>query len=98
MPTISPYLPPSGSTGITTEKASTTERKADTTVASTPLDTAQPARADALALSQEVESAMQEAEFDSRKVEALRDAISRGAYPLDPMKIADSFIELERLL
>jgi flagellar biosynthesis anti-sigma factor FlgM len=53
---------------------------------------------DALALSDNVTEALQEAEFDHKKVEELRSAIARGAYPLDSMKIADKFIELEKLL
>ncbi len=53
---------------------------------------------DALSLSEDVIAALQEAEFDHKKVEDLRSAIARGAYPLDTMKIADKFIELEKLL
>lgn len=53
---------------------------------------------DALSLSDNVTEALQEAEFDHKKVEDLRSAIARGAYPLDSMKIADKFIELEKLL
>jgi len=53
---------------------------------------------DALTLSDKVTEALQEAEFDHKKVEELRFAIARGAYPLDSMKIAEKFIELEKLL
>jgi len=53
---------------------------------------------DALTLSDKVTEALQEAEFDHKKVEELRSAIARGAYPLDSMKIAEKFIELEKLI
>lgn len=53
---------------------------------------------DALTLSEKVTEALQEAEFDHKKVEELRSAIARGAYPLDSMKIAEKFIELEKLI
>ena len=53
---------------------------------------------DALTLSDKVIEALQEAEFDHKKVEELRSAIARGAYPLDSMKIAEKFIELEKLI
>jgi flagellar biosynthesis anti-sigma factor FlgM len=53
---------------------------------------------DAISLSDSVTETLHEAEFDHKKVEELRSAIARGAYPLDSMKIADKFIELEKLL
>jgi flagellar biosynthesis anti-sigma factor FlgM len=56
------------------------------------------ALADQLTMSPEMEAAMAPADFDSQKVQRLRDAIASGAYPIDPMKISEKFLELERLL
>jgi flagellar biosynthesis anti-sigma factor FlgM len=56
------------------------------------------AGSDELALSAQVETALDTADFDSEKVERLREAIARGAYPLDSMKISEQFIELEKLI
>jgi flagellar biosynthesis anti-sigma factor FlgM len=96
MPTIT-NLPPGGAP-VSADNSKISARKserADVTAAP-----GQPVAAatDALVLSGEVEATMQEAEFDQRKVDQLRDAISRGAYPLDPMRITEKFIELEKLL
>ena len=49
-------------------------------------------------LSEEVENAIQAAEFDAAKVEALRLAIMDGNYPLDAKRIAENMLNLERLI
>ena len=49
-------------------------------------------------LSEEVENAIQAAEFDAAKVEALRRAIMDGNYPLDAKRIAENMLNLERLI
>jgi flagellar biosynthesis anti-sigma factor FlgM len=56
------------------------------------------AGSDELALSARVETALETADFDNQKVERLREAIAKGAYPLDSMKISEQFIELEKLI
>jgi negative regulator of flagellin synthesis FlgM len=40
----------------------------------------------------------QEPEFDRAKVDAIRDAIKNGQYPLDPRRIAESFVAIEQLI
>jgi flagellar biosynthesis anti-sigma factor FlgM len=80
---------------VKNDKAQDTEATtADSSLAKTNIAVSQ----DALTLSENVTEALQEAEFDHKKVEELRFAIARGAYPLDSMKIAEKFIELEKLL
>ncbi len=40
----------------------------------------------------------QEPEFDRGKVDAIREAIKNGQYPLDPRRIAESFVAIEQLI
>lgn len=49
-------------------------------------------------LSDEVANAIEAAEFDTAKVEALRLAIMDGNYPLDAKRIAENMLNLERLI
>ena len=49
-------------------------------------------------LSEEVATAIETAEFDAAKVEALRLAIMDGNYPLDAKRIAENMLSLERLI
>ena len=49
-------------------------------------------------LSDEVSDAIESAEFDAAKVEALRLAIMDGNYPLDAKRIAENMLNLERLI
>lgn len=49
-------------------------------------------------LSEEVAHAIEAAEFDAAKVEALRLAIMDGNYPLDAKRIAENMLNLERLI
>lgn len=52
----------------------------------------------AIALSESVTEAIEAAEFDAAKVEALRLAIMEGNYPLDAKRIAENMIDLERMI
>ena len=49
-------------------------------------------------LSEDVTNAIEAAEFDAAKVEALRLAIMDGNYPLDAKRIAENMLNLERLI
>lgn len=40
----------------------------------------------------------QEPEFDRAKVDAIRDAIKNGQYPLDSRRIAESFVAIEQMI
>jgi flagellar biosynthesis anti-sigma factor FlgM len=42
--------------------------------------------------------AMEVETFDKAKVEAIKDALRRGDYPLDSRRIAESFVAMERLI
>ena len=37
-------------------------------------------------------------EFDRAKVEAIKTALQNGQYPLNPRRIAESFVALEQLI
>ncbi len=52
--------------------------------------------ADSVSLSNVTPKAMAEPDFDRAKVEAIKQAISQGQYPLDPQRIAESYLAVER--
>ena len=54
--------------------------------------------ADEVVLSEISQKAANEPGFDPQKVEAIKQAISDGNYPLDARRIAESFSSLERLI
>lgn len=43
-------------------------------------------------------SISEQADIDKEKVTVIKDAISKGEYPLDPQKIAQAFLTLESVL
>ena len=51
-----------------------------------------------LEVSDTVAQVISDAEFDAAKVEELRQAIQAGNYPLDPRRIAESFLVIEELI
>jgi negative regulator of flagellin synthesis FlgM len=51
-----------------------------------------------LEVSDTVAQVISDAEFDATKVEELRQAIQAGNYPLDPRRIAESFLVIEELI
>lgn len=60
---------------------------------------AAPARQDdKVELSTVARQAMQEPEFDRAKVEAIKNAIQQGQYPLDVRRIAENFVALEKMI
>ena len=54
--------------------------------------------ADMLILSDVAKKAMDEPTFDRAKVESIKKAIQDGQYPLDPRRIAESFVAIERMI
>ena len=53
---------------------------------------------DTVALSNISQKAMAEPDFDRDKVEAIKQAIAQGQYPLDSRRIAESFVAIERMI
>lgn len=53
---------------------------------------------DEVQLSDVARQAMQEPGFDRAKVEAIKDAIQRGQYPMDVRRIAENFVALEKMI
>ena len=47
---------------------------------------------------EEVQEAEERAVFDAKKVDSIKEAIQNGSYPLDSRKIAENFMELEKLI
>jgi negative regulator of flagellin synthesis FlgM len=65
----------------------------------------QPARAekpqsgaDSVKLSNLEQKVKDQSSFDRAKVESIKDAIRSGNYPLDPRRIAENFVSLERMI
>ena len=54
--------------------------------------------ADRLELSDVARSAMQEPSFDRAKVEAIKQALKEGQYPLDSRRIAENFMAIEQMI
>lgn len=55
-------------------------------------------RADELVLSDIAQKAMAEPAFDRSKVEAIKQALKDGNYPLNSRRIAESFVSMEKLI
>ncbi len=53
---------------------------------------------DTLSLRNVAQKAMAEPDFDRAKVEAIKQAIAEGQYPLDSRRIAESFMAIERMI
>lgn len=53
---------------------------------------------DSLHLSGIAEQVSSEPAFDRAKVDAIKQALRDGSYPLDPRRIAESFVAIERMI
>jgi negative regulator of flagellin synthesis FlgM len=53
---------------------------------------------DEVRLSEVAREAMKEPEFDRAKVEAIKQAIQQGQYPLDVRRIAENFVAIEKMI
>jgi negative regulator of flagellin synthesis FlgM len=53
---------------------------------------------DVLELSPAAQKAVDETGFDQARVDAIKKAISEGGYPIDPRRIAEHFVALERMI
>ena len=59
---------------------------------------AKAANADTLSLSNVAERVKEQPSFDRAKVESIKQALREGNYPLNPRRIAESFVSLERMV
>jgi negative regulator of flagellin synthesis FlgM len=66
--------------------------------ASAPATTAHAGGPDELRLTNVAARAMAEPDFDRAKVDAIKQAIQDGQYPLNPRKIAESFHAIEQMI
>lgn len=53
---------------------------------------------DTLALSNVNQRVNSQPEFDRSKVEAIKQSLKNGSYPLNPRRIAESFVALEQMI
>jgi negative regulator of flagellin synthesis FlgM len=70
----------------------------DSDVASEGLTKVLARQADEVKLSAVAQKAMQEPEFDRAKVEAIKEAIQKGQYPIDTRRIAENFLAIEKMI
>lgn len=56
------------------------------------------AGSDEVSLSNVAQRAMAQPDFDRAKVDAIKEAIQKGQYPLNARKIAESFVAIEQLI
>jgi len=73
-------------------------RERDSDVASEGLTKVLAPQADEVKLSAVAQKAMQEPEFDRAKVEAIKEAIQKGQYPIDTRRIAENFLAIEKMI
>jgi len=56
------------------------------------------AGADKVSLSNVAQKVMAQPDFDRAKVESIKQAIKDGNYPINPRRIAESFVALEKMI
>lgn len=56
------------------------------------------AGADKVSLSNVAQKVMAQPDFDRAKVDAIKQAIKEGNYPINPRRIAESFVALEKMM
>ncbi|WP_310614547.1 flagellar biosynthesis anti-sigma factor FlgM [Limnohabitans sp.] len=56
------------------------------------------AGADKVSLSNVAQKVMAQPDFDRSKVEAIKQAIKEGNYPVNPRRIAENFVALEKMI
>jgi len=76
------------------KKVNSGEKSTESSTSSAPLKIG----GDELKLSEATAAALESAEFDSEKVNQIKEMIAKGEYPLDEKRIAESFYALEQLI
>ena len=56
------------------------------------------AGADKVSLSNVAQKVMDQPDFDRAKVESIKKAIAEGNYPVNPRRIAENFVALEKMI
>lgn len=77
-------------------KGVSSDRKVDREVPATA--TGPTAGSDEVVLSETAQQAMRGEAFDRAKIEAIKEALRNGQYPLDSRRIAESFMSIERMI
>ena len=78
----------------TFKKVSSGDKSTESSTASAPTKVG----GDEIKLSEATTAALESAEFDSEKVNQIKEMIAKGEYPLDEKRIAESFFALEQLI
>lgn len=87
-----------GNADKVSKKANATSAGLSSSSAGSQKSSAASSGADSVSFSNITQKAMAEPDFDRAKVEAIKQAISQGQYPLDPKRIAESFMAVERMI
>jgi len=94
--------PINGNPGISAQelanRAAERDRLQQAKQASDPPEKAENKSEDSLQLSGIAEQVSNEPAFDRAKVDAIKQALQDGSYPLDPRRIAESFVAIERMI
>ena len=83
---------------LETSRRRATEQPADQSSDIPATKTAPAARKDEIILSDTARRAAAEPAFDREKVEAIKEAIKDGNYPLNARRIAESFVAIEKMI
>ena len=62
------------------------------------MEKASSAGADQVSLSNVAKKVMAQPDFDRSKVESIKQAIKDGNYPVNPRRIAENFVALEKMI
>jgi negative regulator of flagellin synthesis FlgM len=79
------------------QKSAKSQRRDDSS-ASVASDKVAASQSDEVKLSEVALQARQEPEFDRAKVDAIKQALQDGQYPLDSRRIAENFVAIERMI
>ena len=93
---VTPSVDKTGSvpSADTFKKVSSGDKSTESATASAPIKVG----GDEIKLSEATTAALESAEFDSEKVNQIKEMIAKGEYPLDEKRIAESFFALEQLI
>ena len=80
------------------DKADKADKKAGPGASAGTAKAARAVGADSLELSGVNQQVNNQPEFDRNKVEAIKQSIKDGTYPINPRRIAESFVALEKMI
>ena len=95
---ITPWTRMASPTAVERKTSSERSTKSDALAEDSSTRSVAASQTDQLQLSAVALQATREPEFDRSKVEAIKQAVQNGQYPLDARRIAESFVALEKMI